>query len=296
MDIRDMEVFLKIAEYESVSRAAQDLHIAQPHLTRQLKALEKELGTELLTREKNRLHITEEGLYLKQQCRQILNLKEKTEEQLTQIHSGYSGKVYIGAIETAGSVYLPRWISGFRKMYPSISYYLWTANSVDVIERLKNGTIDIALIRCDYDRSSFEGIHIRTEPWVAVLSKDDPLAKKEGPLSFSELAGYPLIVPISRAAEVRTWFAEENLSSDIMCEFSPLMNAIVLTENNLGAAILPESALEYFSGRNIVQKQLEREKTTELNLIWKADVKLSKPAARFVEYVSQQMMERKTAW
>ena len=106
MDIRDMEIFLKIAEYENVSHAAAELHIAQPHLTHRLKMLEQDLGTELFTREKKRLHITEEGRYLQQQCRQMLRLKAKTEEQIRQMQDGYRGRIFIGAIETAGTIYL----------------------------------------------------------------------------------------------------------------------------------------------------------------------------------------------
>ena len=61
MDTRTLEYFLKIAEYQSITKAAADLHIAQPYLTRQLQSLEAEVGVPLFIREKKRLHITEEG-------------------------------------------------------------------------------------------------------------------------------------------------------------------------------------------------------------------------------------------
>lgn len=295
MDIRDMEIFLKIAEYENVSRAAAELHIAQPHLTHRLKLLEQDLGTELFTREKKRLHITEEGRYLQQQCRQMLQLKTKTEEQIHQMQDGYRGRIFIGAIETAGTIYLPRWISGFRRKYPSVSYCLWTANSPDVVERMDRGLLDVALIRSIYDRDKFDGIHIRKEAWMVVLSSEHPLASKEGAITFRELAEEPLVVPTSRAEEVRSWFEAEGLRANIMCEFSPLMNAIVLAERNLGVAILPDRSLAYFSDHNVIQKPIEKERFTDLYLIWKKNATLSRSAQHFIDYVREDLAGNETS-
>lgn len=78
MDLRVLRNFLKIAELENITQASRELNVAQPHLTRQIKTLEEELGVELFIRDKKRLHITEEGKFLKQQAEQIFKLVNKT--------------------------------------------------------------------------------------------------------------------------------------------------------------------------------------------------------------------------
>ena len=90
MDIKVLRNFLKIAEYENITRAAAELHIAQPHLTRQLHALEQELGVTLFVREKKRLHITDEGRFLRQQAIHITDLADKTATQLLDMKSGHN--------------------------------------------------------------------------------------------------------------------------------------------------------------------------------------------------------------
>ena len=80
MEIRVLRYFWTIAEENSVSKAAEQLHITQPTLSRQLRELETELGTELFTREKNRLKLTEAGLFLKSRAEEILSLTQRTEQ------------------------------------------------------------------------------------------------------------------------------------------------------------------------------------------------------------------------
>ena len=287
MDLQTMRVFLKIAEYENLSRASEELHIAQPHLTRLLKAIEKDVGISLFTREKKRLHITREGIYLAHQCREMLSLEEETRNRLLEMSQGTAGRIYLGAIESAGTVFLPDWIEGFQKRYPLVRYYIWTANSEDVVKRLRHHLIDLALIRTKFDNERFEGLSIEQERWVALISRDHPLARKKEKLSLEELSRESLIIPTTRSREIRKWFGDAGLSANIFCEFSPLMNALVMAERNLGIAILPESAIVHFRRHPVVVRQLQKEVVSEVSLIWRKDDTLSGAEQKFVEYIRE---------
>lgn len=287
MDLQNMKVFLKIAEYENLSRASDELHIAQPHLTRQLKAMEKDMGVSLFTREKKRLHITREGVYLVHQCREMLSLEEETRNRLLEMSQGTAGRIYLGAIETAGTVFLPDWIEGFQKRYPLVRYYIWTANSEDVLERIRHHLIDIALIRTEFDGEQYESLSLGKEKWVAMISRQNPLSKEKTRLSLDNLSREPLIIPTTRSKEIRKWFEDAGLQADIFCEFSPLMNALVMAEKNLGIAILPESALAHFKGHPVVVRQLQKEAASEVSLIWRRDNTLSGAEQKFIEYIRE---------
>lgn len=288
MDLQDMRVFLKIAEYENLSRASEELHIAQPHLTRQLKAMEKELGLSLFTREKKRLHITREGLYLAHQCREMVSLEEETRKRLLEMSQGTAGRISIGAIETAGTVFLPDWIEGFRKQCPRVHYYIWTANSEDVLERLRHHLIDLALIRTEFDRERYEGLSLGQEQWVALLSARHPLAGEKQKLSLEALSREPLIIPTTRSREIRRWFDEAGLPADIFCEFSPMTNGLIMAERNLGVAILPESVLAHFTGHGVVARPLQKKAASEVSLIWRRDSTLSGAEQRFIQYIQER--------
>ncbi len=286
MDLKELSNFLKIAEYENITKASSELHVAQPHLTRQLHNLEAELGVALFIREKKRLHITDEGRFLKQQATQLLGFVKKTKEQIAEMESGINGTLYIGSIETVGTIFLPQWIANFKNSYPKVRYNIWSGNSTDVIEKIEKGLLDIALVRAPFNTDTFDSFHIFNEKWMVIMNKTHPLAQNgSDSVSLSELSSHELLVPTQRISEVNDWFASRNLMCNILCGFSPLMNAIVLVQNNLGAAILPESCKKMADNKDIIIKDISEDMQSEVFAIWRREYELSSVAKRFLEFI-----------
>ncbi len=295
MELKELSNFLKIAEYENITKAAQDLHVAQPHLTRQIQNLEQELGVSLFVREKKRLHITDEGLFLKQQAEQILGLAQKTKEQIAEMEYGISGTLYIGSIETVGTIYLPQWISGFKNCYPKIRYNLWSGNSTDVIERLERGLIDLALVRAPFDNDKFDSFPVLNEKWIVLMNREHPAANNgRADVTLEELAKEELLVPTQRISEVSDWFKNKGLQSNIICGFSPLMNAIVMAQNNLGIAILPESCKEMLFTDQVISKDLSENMMSTVSFIWRKQYELPGTAKRFLDFVKEHPVHTKS--
>lgn len=290
MDLKDLNNFLKVAEYENITKAAKELHMAQPHLTRQIKNLEQELGVELFVREKKRLHISDEGRFLKQQAQQLLGIVDKTKEQILEMKLGMSGTLYIGSIETTGTIYLPQWIAGFKKKYPKINYNLWSGNSKDVIERLDEGLLDLAFVREPFDQDKYDSFPVIDEEWVVLMNKHHPLAQSNNYIYLEELEKEELLVPTQRINEISNWFYKKNLQCHIICGFSPLMNAIVLVENNLGIAILPESCKKAISSKKIMIKNFTEKRYSTVSLIWKKQYEIPHVIKSFIDYVETNPM------
>lgn len=290
MELKELVNFLKVAEYENITRASKELHIAQPYLTRQIKSLEEELGVTLFIREKKRIHITDEGRFLKQQAEQILGLTLKTKEQISEMENGISGTLFIGAIETVGTLYLPQWISKFKKRYPKIHYNLWSSNSKDVIERLEKGLIDVALVRGPLDESKYHMFPISEENWVVLINKEHPLSKKSV-ISLEDLSKEELLVPTQRVNEVTQWFGSKNLDCDIICSFSPLMNGIVMVDHNIGIAILPGSCKQLLYTDKIIVRDLSEEMLSNVFFIYKREYELPSTAKRFIKFVESDLIE-----
>lgn len=286
MELKELENFVAIAEYENISKAARQLNIAQPPLTRQLKKLEEELSVQLFVREKKRLHITREGEYLKQQAKEILELTRKTTEQVKEMHDGVGGTLFIGAIETIGTALLPQWIADFKACYPGVRYNLWSGNSDDVLSRLTNGLIDVALVRGPIDKDKYNSLPILREPWIVMVNSAHAKAKQSEPLTLSDLAGEELIVPTRRSREIQGWFTAAGLQANIMCEFAPLMNAVALVEKNLGIAICPSMAKAVLDVRDVTVLELaDPNLVTEVYLVWRKDIRLSHTTEVFLSFL-----------
>ena len=102
-------------------------------------------------------------------------------------------------------------------------------------------------------------------------------------VSLEELSNEELLVPTQRIHEISDWFRARNLKSNIICGFSPLMNAIVMAQNNLGIAILPESCKKMLFMDDVIVKELSENMFSTVSFIWKKQYELPGAAKRFMD-------------
>lgn len=126
MDIRMLQYFLAVARAESISGAAERLHMTQPPLSRQLKDLEEELGKQLLIRGNRKITLTEEGMLLRKRAEEIIELFEKTKAELSVSDANITGDIYIGGGETEGIRTYRKAICRCRK-HTSMSIFTYSA-------------------------------------------------------------------------------------------------------------------------------------------------------------------------
>lgn len=295
MEVRMIKYFMVVAEELNITRAAEKLHIAQPPLSRQLQNLEEELGTKLFIRGKRKLQLTEEGLLLKKRGEQILTLIEKTEEEIKEVQKGVSGTLYISSVEGRGPYLAAEWIAEFKKRYPLVSYNLWNGNSDDVVDRVHKGLSDVAILMEPYDAEELNGIRVCIEPWIAMIPKENELAKKEGnTVSVRDLANQELIIPSrrSRIQEIKGWFSAFGIEPKIRCELAHIMNAFELTEQGVGIAIFPASAALSTRNSTIAIKEIiEPDVKASYVLAWDKGHAHSLIAEKFIQFVKEKVSE-----
>ena len=139
MELRVLEYFLAIAREQSISGAAEYLHLSQPTLSRQIQNLEAELGKILLIRGNRKTTLTEEGMLLRKRAEEILNLVQKTEDEINQSDEIISGDIYIGSGESEGVRLLAKVGKELQKNYPDIHLHIVSGDSMDLIERFDRG-------------------------------------------------------------------------------------------------------------------------------------------------------------
>ena len=136
MELRVLQYFLAVTREQSISGAAETLHLSQPTLSRQLKDMEEELGKQLMIRGNRKITLTEEGMILRKRAEEILNLVQKAKHEITVSDDVIAGDVYIGAGETDAVRLLAKACKKVQMEYPGIHYHISSGDTTDVLESL----------------------------------------------------------------------------------------------------------------------------------------------------------------
>ena len=202
MELRLLRYFLTVAKEQSFTKAAEQLHITQPTLSRQMAALEDELGITLFLRNGKRTTLTDEGILLKRRALEILNLEEKTLKELKGNEDIVEGTITIGCGEFAAVETLARICKTYKEKYPLVQISLHTATADTVYEMMKKGLVDIALFLEPVDTEGLDYIRIADcDHWCVGMRPDDPAAAfRHVPTAFSRLRHWNGTTPGLRSA------------------------------------------------------------------------------------------------
>ena len=182
MELRTLRYFLAVAYEGNISRAAESLYIAQPSLSRQIQALEKELGCQLFIRKSHRVELTPEGLELRSRAAEVLEMVGRIEDEFAgRDEQSITGDVHIVAAECAGMRLVARVVAELHQQHPDIAFHLHTGDDTQASDMLDKGLADFAVI-CK--PANLINYHSRELPdkdvWGVLMRADDPLAEEEG--------------------------------------------------------------------------------------------------------------------
>lgn len=293
MDLRSLHYFSVVAEELNFTRAAEKLNMSQPPLSNQIKNLEEELGVTLFIRGNRSLQLTDAGKVLLRRSAELLDLADRTREEISSLNNGLAGTLLLGIVESRAPFLAGEWIKGFREEYPLVEYYLWNGSSDEVIDQIHRGIMELGIIAAPYDSEHLEGIPVGSEAWVAIISKEHPLAKEPGDtIPLSKLTGEALIVPHrrSRVDAIRKWFKEAGAEPNIVCEQSNFIDALALSKTEVGISIFPQTTPAPMAG--VVSKFITNPpKKADYYLVWHKEHSLSELAQTFIDYVSDYLLE-----
>ena len=245
MELRHLRYFVAVASEMSFSRAAEKLHIAQPPLSRQIRQLEDELGAELFDRKARPLKLTRAGQFFQGQAQLALDRLAEARKATLRIAHGKRSWFGIGFVPSTLYGALPDILRRFRETQPEVEVGLLELTTVQQIEALKAGRIDVGFGRMRFDDDRITAEVVRTEPLVAALSSEDPLARSKR-LSLEQLAPQPLLVfPAqprpSFADQVIAAFQARELRPNVAFEANELQTAIGLVVAGMGYTLVPRS-------------------------------------------------------
>lgn len=285
MDIRVLRYFLAVAREESISGAAESLHLSQPTLSRQLSDLEEEIGKTLFIRGSRRITLTEHGTLLRKRAGEIIDLMEKTTKELTASEESIAGDIYIGAGETEAVHYLTRAARRLQERYPEVHFHIASGDTVDVTEQLDKGLIDFGLLFGAVDEKKYSSIALPSyDVWGVIMLRDDSLAQKEF-VTAADMEGKPLIV--SRASPEPGSLFGQVISNNVIGSYSLVYNGSLMVADGLGYMLCLDKILNVTGDSPLCFRPLMPEIKAHMSVVWKKYQVFSKASQAFLSVLKE---------
>jgi len=291
MDIKQIEYFASIAETGSFSKAAEELYISQSSLSKQIIALEKELGVKLFDRSKRRIALTEAGKMFHKHALSFRKINQSLMADLNE-HKKATPSLTIAAIPVTAQYGITSHVAQFKKAYPQVNFSLEERQASTILSALSQHKYDLAFVR-DYkiDSKTFSTLPIVTDRLKVVVSGDHRFSKRKS-ISLAELSDEnfvmfnkgTLIHELSKNAcesagfEPRVFYATLRAAS-----------IIDMVSSNSGVALMMEKVLDYYNRSDVVSIPLDDVVESKIVLAYPKDRKLSKPARTFLSFMKKQI-------
>ena len=288
MDIRILRYFLTVAKEQNFTKAAEQLNITQPTLSRQLSALADEIGKALFIRGNRSVTLTETGILLKRRALEILDLEEKMMDELMAKEELIEGTITIGCGEFAAVETLAEICKVYKEKYPMVQIALHTATADSVYDMMNQGLVDIGLFMEPVNTEGLDYIRIMdSDHWVVGMKPDDPLACNEY-ITKDDLLDKPLILPKRRnvQSELANWFGKDFNKLHISFTSNLGTNAGVMATHGLGYPVSIEGAAKYWRKDLLVQRRLYPEIAASTVIAWRRNIPYSLAINKFIEKIN----------
>ncbi len=271
MELRELKYFLAVAREESISKAAETLFVTQPNLSRQMQNLEKEIGQQLFIRGAKKITLTDTGKLLKKRAEEIMELYNKTENELNAPTTNVSGNIYIGGGESYVMGLIAKAARSVQCDYPNVKFHIFSGDSGTVSERLDKGLIDFGIFIEPFDLSKYDHMRLPLyDTWGVIMRKDSPLAQKEY-ITPEDLWDKPIIRSRQSIGKnkIGEWFQKSEEELNIVATGNLLYNMSLLVEEGLGYAVSLDKILNTTGNSNLCFRPLYPELISHLDIAWK---------------------------
>ncbi len=246
MELRHLRYFVAVADTRNFTRAAEMLHIAQPPLSRQIRQLEEELGSDLFNRDVRPILLTDAGRLLYENAIRILASIDQLKASMGHIADAERRRFVIGFAGSTLYGLLPQVIRLFRSQMRHLDISLLECTTVEQISALKEGRIDVGYGRLRIEDLAIRRLVLAEDRLVAVVPADDLLAERAVPVNLAELATrnlivYPRPVRPSYADQVLDAFYDLGLDPVSIMEVRELQTAVGLVAAHAGICLVPET-------------------------------------------------------
>lgn len=275
MELRHLRYFLAVAEEAHFGRAARRLKIAQPPLSRQVQALERELGFELFDRSMRRVQLTPAGAVLKERATKVLAEVEAAVEAAKRAHVGDTGRLAVGYLSSLAYTGITTVLRAYRERFPEVQLALRELGPQDQVAALKSRAIDVGFTRGPLEEPTLAWETVRREEIIVALPEGHRLSGRSR-LRLAELAREPFVLfPRERGPayfDQLTGLCRTAGFSPIVAQEAPHLDVLSMVSAGFGVALVPAS-VRYVPREGLVTRSLAEAPRTELVVAWRGDDK-----------------------
>lgn len=291
IETRLLYYFLAIAREQSITKAAETLHVTQPTLSKQMMELEAQLGKQLLIRGKKKITLTEEGAFLRAQAQEMVNLMEKTESAFRADEEIIGGDIYIGCGETPAMEFITELFKEIQTDYPGIHFHIYSGDADAVLERLDKGLLDAGLLLGPMQQEKYDYINIfKSDIYGLLMPRDCSLAEKQT-VSVADLYNIPLIFSAQTYAghQRLEWFGVDYDSLNIVATYNLIYNATFMVEQGMGYAFCLGNLVSTDGNRNLAFRPFSPDLKIDLFIVTKKYQTFSPAAKIFLSYLREKL-------
>lgn len=285
MELRVLRYFLAVAQERNITKAAQQLLVSQPTLSKQLADLEDELGAQLFIRGHRQITLTSEGEYLRARAKEIVDLADATANNI-QADQVISGELNIGAGESVGMKRVFDIISDIIQDYPDVKIHISSGDAMDTENALNHGLLDFAILMGYRAVDNYNYLQLpETDQWGLLMRKDDPLTDKKE-ITPTDLVGLPLILS-EQAVQVhrfQEWWGNLGPKMNIIGTTNLVYNSTFFVLNKSAYTITFDKLVDSRQS-DLTFRPLAPELREPITLVWKKNTVQSKVAQLFIQRV-----------
>lgn len=289
MEITTLRYFLAAARYGNMTHAADLLHISQPTLSKQLGALERELGKKLFVRERAGIRLTDDGDILRRRAEDIVDMADRAVAELSSDGDDLRGEIVMGCAESYGMEQIAAAMRELQGEHPMVSLHLHSGNSEDIVWRLDSGVFDFAVVCRVPDVARYSVLAIPYENRWGVLMRSDHALAQRTAVSIDDIASERLICSRqSLETEVPIWSGGRAGGLDVAATYNLAYNAGVMVRAGVGVAIVFDRLIDTSPESGLVFRPLEPSFVSGLYVIWRLGQKFSPPAAALLAKMTER--------
>jgi DNA-binding transcriptional LysR family regulator len=271
MELRQIRSFLSIAETLHFGRTAELIHLSQPALSLQIRALEEEVGVRLFERNRRKTTLTAAGFAFRDDAAAAMSELEQAIRRARLAANGKLGRLRIGFISTAGREIVPDIVRRFRELNPEVELSLRNIVTAEQVRMLETGALDVGFLRVPIgEHSALDVVIVHREPFVLVVPSSDKLAKRKR-VHLRELAGQDF-VGYERAYApgfhdlIFGMLRDAGIALNVSQTAAEIPTLISLVASGMGVSILPASAVKHSVASVVACEILDRIPMCEIGI------------------------------
>ena len=289
--LNSLIVFHEVAKHKSFSKAAEELFISQPAVTKHIKELERKIGMGLIQRRRGGFSLTEGGKILFKYTHKISSHLMEIENLLENLKKDYQGILKIGTTESYSKGLMPKLLSGFQASCPFMKIALDVGNSEEIEKSLLVYKSDLVLIAVTKKTSRFESIPFLKEELVLIVSPNHPLVKRKT-VSLKELERYPLIIRAKGSTTRRIIlqaFKEVGIHPSLLIEAGSSEFIKQWVSEGKGVSIIVKRTVEDEERRKIIKTiPLVEKLYLQVAFLYLKEEKFNPPIKTFINFIENQ--------